>query len=92
HIVDGEIELLKKVRGSKKAINTLVSYFKKRSYDIKNQFIGIAHADDMEKANYLKDKIKEMGGKVFCIEQISSGVGAHIGIGGLGLFFLNRDD
>src|SRR5690554_3005423 len=92
HIVDGEIELLKKVRGSKKAINTLVSYFKKRSCDIKNQLIGIAHADDMEKANYLKDKIKEMGGKVFCIEQISSGVGAHIGIGGLGLFFLNRDD
>src|SRR5690554_494611 len=92
YVDDGEIKLLKKVRGSKRAVNLLFRYFKEKSFDIKNQLIGIVHADDLERANYLKDRIIEIGGKVFCVEQISSVLGAHLGIGGLGIFFLNKDD
>ena len=37
-----------------------------------------------------KEKIEELGGEIFCIEKIGSVLGAHLGIGGIGVFFLNK--
>lgn len=90
HVVDGRIELLEKVRGSKRAVNRLISLFEEKNYNLKEQLIGIAHADDSEKAKKLKAKIEDLGGEIFSTEMISSVLGAHLGIGGLGLFFLNK--
>ena len=86
---NGKIELFKKSRGSKRAINKMVKYLKKNSYNLSEQIIGVAHADDLEKAEFLKKKIEELGGNVFCTEMIGSVLGAHLGIGGIGIFFLN---
>ncbi len=90
HVNDGKIELLQKARGTKKAINKMINFLKNKSYDITEQLIGIAHADDLDHAEVLKEKIEDLGGEIFCIEKIGSVLGAHLGIGGIGIFFLNE--
>jgi len=90
YVNDGKIELLQKARGTKKAINKMIGYLKDKSYNLKKQLIGVAHADDPEQAEILKEKIEELGGEIFCIEKIGSVLGAHLGIGGIGVFFLNK--
>jgi len=90
HLNDGKIELLQKVRGTKNSINKLVELFKEKSFNIKEQLIGIAHGGNLEDAEKLTEKIQEIGGEIFCIKLISSVLGVHLGIGGIGLFFLNE--
>ena len=90
HVNDGKIELFQKARGTKKAINKMINFVKNKSYDITEQLIGIAHAEDLAHAEVLKDKIENLGGEIFCIEKIGSVLGAHLGIGGIGIFFLNE--
>ncbi|HKL75981.1 MAG TPA: DegV family protein [Halanaerobiales bacterium] len=92
HVNDGEIELLQKVRGSKKAINKMIDFLKNKSYDLSEQLIGVAHADDLKQAELLKEKIEEIGGNIFCIEKIGSVLGVHLGIGGIGIFFLDKKE
>ncbi len=87
---DGKIELLQKARGTKKAINKMINFVKDKSYDITEQLIGIAHSEDLAHAEVLKEKIDDLGGEIFCIEKIGSVLGAHLGIGGIGIFFLNE--
>ena len=90
YVNDGKIELFQKARGTKKAINKMINFLKNKSYDITKQLIGIAHAEDFDHAEVLKEKIEELGGEIFCIEKINSVLGAHLGIGGIGIFFLNE--
>lgn len=92
NVNNGKIELLQKARGTKKAINKMIEYVKDKSYDLRTQLIGIAHADDLEQAEILKEKIEGLGGEIFCIEKIGSVLGAHLGIGGIGVFFLNEKE
>lgn len=68
----------------------MINYVKEKSYDLTEQLIGIAHADDLVQAEVLKEKIEELGGKIFCVEKIGSVLGVHLGIGGIGVFFLNE--
>ena len=91
YVNDGKIELLKKSRGTKNAVNKIIGYLKDKSYDLTKQLIGIAHADDFDQAENLKEKIEDLGGEIFCIEKIGSVLGAHLGIGGIGVFFLNKE-
>ncbi|MGM0410340.1 MAG: DegV family protein [Bacillota bacterium] len=87
---DGKIELFQKARGTKRAINKMINFVKNKSYDITEQLIGIAHAEDLDHAEVLKEKIEALGGEIFCIEKIGSVLGAHLGIGGIGIFFLSE--
>ncbi|MGM0438498.1 MAG: DegV family protein [Bacillota bacterium] len=92
YVNDGKIELLQKARGTKKAITKIIEFVKDKSYDLKKQLIGIAHADDPEQAEILQEEIEKLGGEIFCIEKIGSVLGAHLGIGGIGVFFLNKKE
>lgn len=87
-VVDGEIQLEKKVRGSKKALDKLVGLFEQKCTNIPESLVAITHADDLDRAKELKNKIETLGGEIFCLELINSVLGVHLGIGGVGLFFL----
>ena len=84
----GEIELLQKVRGRSRALQKLVDIFEERCSSISGAVVGIAHADDQQRAEKLKKMIEDLGATVFCKELINSVLGVHLGIGGVGLFFL----
>ncbi len=91
HVKQGQILLLEKVRRKKRALERLLELMETRCLKTKEQIIGITHADDLETALQLKAMIQEkLGFNNFVINLIGSVLGAHIGIGGVGLFFLNE--
>lgn len=55
---DGEIILKEQVRGKKKAFNRLVELIGEGGIDYKDRVIGIAHVNAREKAEKLKEEIK----------------------------------
>lgn len=92
NVEDGEMKLIKKIRGRKKALDAVVNIVEERIRNFPNQIIGIAHADDFKSAFEIKDMLLERIGhnKNIIIEKVGSVVGTHIGIGGVGVFFFNK--
>lgn len=89
---NGYMEVIKRIRGRKKALNTLVDLLEERIHGFKNQVIGIGHADDLETAEELADIIRKRVGEdtVFTINKIGCVLGSHLGIGGVGILFFNK--
>ncbi len=87
------MRVIKKIRGRKKALQTIVNILEERIKNFPNQIIGIAHADDFQSALEVKDMIIEKLGKNtnIIIEKIGSVLGSHLGIGGVGIFFFNQE-
>lgn len=90
-VQDGQIILIDKVRGRKRALKRVVDLVEERINDFKEQIIGIVHADDFKTALLVKDMIIErLGFDNIFIEKIGSVLATHLGIGGVGVFFLNK--
>ncbi len=53
----GEIQLVKKARGSKRALKKLVDVIGEKGEKLEEKIIGIAHCNCLEKAQKLKDEI-----------------------------------
>ena len=89
---DGKMEVIRKVRGRKRALNTIADLVQQRIKDFPDQIIGITHADDLKAALEMKDLIvKRIGNEGnILIEKIGSVLGSHLGIGGVGVFFFNK--
>ncbi len=63
-----------------------------RARDYADQIIGITHADDIDAAEKMKSLIKARLPRCsFLTEEIGAVLGVHIGIGGVGVFFLRKD-
>ena len=91
NVENGKLIPLEKIRGSKKVLNRMLEVMEKRGIDLDNQVIGICHGDDQKRADQLAAMIKEkFGVKDVVIEMIGSVIGAHVGPGTIGLFFLNK--
>lgn len=91
HLNDGSVETIDKVRGKKKALNTLVELVVERIRKFPDQIIGISHADDIETAELLSKMLTDKIGETqIIINKIGSVLGTHIGIGGVGVFFFNK--
>ncbi len=89
----GKLVALSKVRGRKKALNTLADNLEERLGSYKDQqiAIGIVHGDCEEDALYLKEMLKErFGFEEFLIGPVGPSIGAHSGPGALGLIFLGE--
>lgn len=92
HLKDGILTPIEKARGTKKAMERLVSIMDERGSGLQNQLIGITHGNNEEGAKVLKEMIKERYGcENFVITTIGATVGAHAGPGTLAVFFLNKD-
>lgn len=89
---NGYLEVIKKVRGKKKSVNTLLDLVEERIDGFTDQIIGIGHADDEEIAKEVDKAIKErFGEETKCvITKIGCVLGAHLGIGGVGVIFFKK--
>lgn len=89
---NGYLEVIKKVRGKKKSINMLLDLVEERMDGFTDQIIGIGHADDEDIAKEVVKAIKERFGEdAKCvITKIGCVLGAHLGIGGVGVIFFNK--
>lgn len=89
---NGVIVFSKMVRGSKKAINTLINDVRAGTTKFTKQIIGISHAEDLDTALMVEQKIKDaIVGCKTTIFQIGAVLGSHLGIGGVGVFFFNEE-
>ena len=93
HVDDeGHLINLSRVRGRKKALQSLVDMMEERvgSYRDKNDTVFISHGDCEEDAAYVAGIVKSRFPSVKCVEMntIGSTIGAHAGPGTVALFFL----
>ncbi|WP_353892706.1 DegV family protein [Proteinivorax hydrogeniformans] len=92
HVKQGEMIPFEKIRGKTKALRRIVEIMEERGTYVKNQIIGISHANDLKTALKLKEMIKEkLGHEKFMINIVGGVLGCHIGLGGVAVFFLNED-
>lgn len=89
---DGEMEVIHKIRGTKRAMEKVADIVAERAREYPDQTIGITHADDVAAAEQMKALIlARLPGCSFVTEEIGAVLGVHIGIGGVGVFFLRKD-
>lgn len=90
---EGKLVAAAKVRGSKKAMATIVDNMEANlgSYKDKQIFIGIMHGDAEEEAEYFKKLIQErFGYEEFVVVPIGPSIGAHSGPGTVGIVYLGE--
>lgn len=89
---DGKIVLSKMIHGSQKTIQTLIKDVKNGTSKFSNQIIAISHADDIDAALNVQQKIKAaVEGCSTTIYEIGAVLGSHLGIGGVGVFFFDEE-
>jgi DegV family protein with EDD domain len=92
HVRDGEVELLERVRGRKKALTAIVDIVEDKIKDFPKQTIGISHAGDLELVDGLREMlIKRLGLEDIITNKIGAALVSHLGIGGVGVFFFNKE-
>ncbi len=90
HMEEGKLFPLEKVRGSKKVLGRLMELIQERGSEFENQIVAISHADDLNRANELKDMIEEqLKVKNVMVNTIGCAIGAHAGPGTLAVYFLD---
>lgn len=90
-IRDGQIGVIKKVRGRKKPLNCLMELMEKRLENFSDQIIGISNARDLSASNALYERIeKDINPKNILTSNIGSVLATHLGLGGVGVFFFNK--
>lgn len=88
---EGHIVVCQKIRGRKKAVDTLAQLYKDRVVAPETQYVAISHGDCLEEAQLLADKIcaiaqpKEL---IFCPHEPVTG--SHVGPGMLAVFFFGE--
>ncbi|MDO4622564.1 MAG: DegV family protein [Eubacteriales bacterium] len=89
----GQIINIDKVRGSKQAIKALADKYNALVKNPEGQVVGIAHADNQEHADLLKEMLCEKNPPkevlTVCYEPVT---GAHVGPGTVALFFLGDEN
>lgn len=90
--VDGKLSSIDKVKGRKKALLELVHYMQSKMIAEENEIVFISHADCLEEAEFVKEKIIEKTGITnIVIEYIGPVIGSHTGQGTVALFFIGKD-
>jgi DegV family protein with EDD domain len=90
--LEGRLVPMEKTRGRKKALRIIADKVKE-TYDPKlPNIVYIAHGDDEDSANLLKEMIEELdiGLKVTLINYVGPVIGAHAGPGTVGVFFFAK--
>lgn len=91
-VKNGKMIFSKMVRGSQKVLKTLINDVQLGTVNFKKQIIGISHSDDLDTAlkieKIIKNTIHDCKTTIF---QIGAVLSSHLGIGGVGVFFLDEE-
>ena len=90
---DGKGAIVAKERGSKKALAHYIREFKIRNDEDMTGFIIIGYSSDRKIAETLKQNIIDETGfkKEIYIMQMGIAVGNHVGLGGLSMYFIEKN-
>ncbi len=87
----GHITVFNKVRGRKRAVETLAGLYRKRVCRPETQRVYISHGDCLEEAEQLAQMVRDIARPkelIVCLHEPLTG--AHVGPGMLALFFLSE--
>ena len=88
---EGHIVSYQKIRGRKKAVDTLVKIYGERVVDAANQRVGITHGDCPEEAKLLAERICEVAKpKELLVCPHEPFTGSHVGPGMLAVYFFGK--
>ncbi|WP_075617294.1 DegV family protein [Paenisporosarcina indica] len=91
HVEDGKLIPIEKLRGRKKVLKRMLELIEERGERFQEQTIAICHGDDEAFALEMQEMIQNaFSPKQIDIQMIGSVIGAHVGPGTLGVFFLNQ--
>lgn len=91
HVENGKLIPIEKLRGRKKVMKRMIELMEERGDQLSEQTIAICHGDDEAFALEVKALIQDsFNPKQIEIQMIGSVIGAHVGPGTLGVFFLNQ--
>ena len=90
-IQEGEVVPVKRVRGNRKAFHEFESAFEAATVDRPSVRVGIAHAEAPEKAEALRKMVRATrpAAEVEIVTTLGPVVGAHAGLGTVGLFWFD---
>ncbi|MFT5873671.1 MAG: DegV family protein with EDD domain [Clostridium sp.] len=89
---NGKLTVVKKIRGAKKSVRTLLKEFKDRAINPEQQDIFISHGDCLEDAEHLKKLIMSVVKvKNVTINYVGPIIGTHTGPGMLCVTFIGKD-
>lgn len=89
---EGKLAVVGKVMGRKKSLLALVDKMAEKQDTFENEAILISHGDCFSEAEFLAEKVKErFPVKNVYFSDIGPIIGAHLGAGGMTLFFLGKN-
>lgn len=90
---DGKIEAVEKLRGRKKVLNRMIERLVEEADHIGDQTVLLIHTDEPDTIVWMKEQIeKEVQPKEILAYPVGAVIGAHTGMGTVGVFFLNKWD
>ncbi len=91
NINDGLVEAYKKVRGTKKALATLVDYAAERMDNPAENEVVLLHADAPDKMEILEKMVAEkINPKSISIHKVGPIITSHAGLGVIGIYFKHQ--
>lgn len=88
---NGELQVIGKIRGRKKALHHIVEMAKEQSKGWDNDIVMITHGDCEEDAQYVAEMVKqEMGVENIFINCIGTVIGSHTGPGVVAVFCMGE--
>jgi len=90
-VKNGVLHIVRFVRGSTKSLVAVADFIANYACNFPGQIIGVTHADDLGRADYMKSLLKKrLPDCTILCEQIGSVLGSHLGIGGVGVYCLDQ--
>ena len=90
-VVEGLVEPLDKVRGSRKVIGKMMDLAQDRGRDFSEQTVAVAHANNLERAEELMEAVKkELKPKKVILTEIGCTIGTHAGPGTVAIFYYRK--
>jgi DegV family protein with EDD domain len=93
-VVDGEVVPVKRVRGSRKALDELVSRFVAETSDVATLRVALAHAAAPERMAALERLVRDARphAQVDAATTVGAVLGVHAGPGAVGLFWYDDEE
>jgi DegV family protein with EDD domain len=84
HVDNGEVKIMKTIRGRKKAMRVLVEEMEKKNVSYKERIVAITHCDCLDDALALKEEImQKFDPAEIMLTTMGPVIGTHAGLGGL---------
>ena len=86
-LIDGEVLATEKVRSFKRALSVIIQRFEELEIDFSNSTLAVAHANSHRMAEVAAEVEARLKPKRLIVNTAGAAIGAHVGQGGLGLFY-----